>query len=159
MSRQGVPGAHSLTFCLGRSMCQQYCSWLKEPVQDSAVYCCVKAFVRSEDLQQAPEVILDGPTHLSGSEPSQVLRSEALSQKEISDAMFLEDLCRFKYSKLEAARALSDFVRKRRYELEPLEWLKSPLMKAAPHESTGCPYFPQLPQTAWKLVARKVNLQ
>ena len=159
MSRGNVPGAHSFTFCLGSAMCQKYRDWLKEPVQSTAVYCCVKAFVRSEDLQQAPELIFDRPLSLTGSEPSGVLRSEELGQKEISDAMVLQSLCQYKYNKLEAAKALNDYVRKRRYELEPLEWLKSPLIKSEPSSSKAgaCPLFPQLPQVAWKLVARKVN--
>lgn len=156
--KRGIPAPHCFVFLLGTRMSKTYKDMCHN-VQDSAVYCCVKAYVRDTHLQQPPVlVVAPGRQHHVGTEPpKQVIARKALSNEDINDLLKLAHLCSKKYEMPAAAQALRDVVYKREYHVAPLTWLSDLHLERCDRQASADSsnvYFPHLPDNTWELVAR-----
>ena len=128
------------------------------PPSPNDVMMCVKTFMRSKDVQQAPVMVIahrqkdalrpDGPnTFYPLKEPSETALSHMLE---------LAALCEDDFNMPRAAEALRSLATGPRvYQLPRDNWLPRPNDRRQPLPGQGGnPYFPHLPETSWHLLVK-----
>ena len=162
MTRQGQEAPHSFSMKLGSLLTQSERAMILQvpgapPFEPNAVYCCVKMFLRSTQLQQAPvyQMPVARAARIQTMSPTQILRKE-LSESDIKQHLSLAGVCT-ELDMQSAAAALRSQVYSRRYFLPSLTWLETfqqPDLLDVAAARTLNPYFPHLPETSWKMVAK-----
>ena len=131
------------------------------PPSPNDVMVCVKALMRSKDLQQAPVRVIaerqkdllrpDGPhTFYPLKEPSATALTHMLQ---------LADLCGTEFNMPRAAEALKNQATGPRvYRLPRDNWLPQPADRRQPIPGSGSnPYFSHLPETSWHLLVKPAH--
>jgi len=163
--RQGVESPHAFTYKLRRDLLAHERKWLAghAAARDGDlddVFCCVKTYMRDQDLQQAPVLALPSRAmaRVRGGRPNAVIPWHELSPKTIEQYMTLAEICDVELGLRRAAAALKALVTDRVYHLPSDAWLActgSPREHLGP---TGHQYFPHLPAQSWQLMVRHHRL-
>lgn len=161
-NRNGVETPHSFTLKMGCCLTAEEKRMMltlpgTPPVQPNSVYCCVKAYLRSTQLQQPPELQIPAERvqRLLSQSPQGILQRDLL-ESELLSAIKLKAICA-ELNLTNAAAALHDLVHSRRYFLPNLTWLESfqqhDLVDVASSRTMN-PYYPHLPESSWKMVTK-----
>jgi hypothetical protein len=122
---------------------------------DLDIYCCVKTYMRDTALQQAPLLTICvaevGPWE---PKPTVVLRVKPWTGKTMDMLLSLADLCQHEFHMPKAALALHHLAVDREYNLPAQNWLDVTLPDQRGPADSGNPYFPHLPASSWRLLAR-----
>jgi hypothetical protein len=167
MTRKGVEAPHSFSFKFRRDLTAAEAAKCHVPEEwgpavnpaewdDFDVMCCVKTYMRDKHLQQAPVCAIPAAriAMLVHGCPQLALPRNAFSKRQIDDYRFLTQYC-VSLSLSRAATALQSLVavRPQMQQLPNSSWLCSPGV-ARPVFHDGNPFFPHLPATSWRLLAR-----
>jgi hypothetical protein len=155
-TRQGIEAPHSFAFKLSSCLTTAERELLEEPAAEGAVYCCVKAYMRSTKLQQPPVLCIPpGRSARVTSEslsPTALVRRRQMGSGEIKSCLTLATLVRNDMPK--AYAALRAFVYERSAEVTRFTWLETfAQADMQPRPVTGNVHFPHLPESTWKLVS------
>lgn len=163
-TRQGIEAPHALIVKMGASLSETEEAMMVQlagspAVDRTAVYCCVKAYMRDTKLQQPPVFCMPARRAALVSSPAPVdaLPPSPLSKAEILTFMRLARLCKDELELPRAAEALDKLVRDRGYYKTQLIWLETFQQEHwldALAARTSNPHFPHLPETSWQLTAR-----
>ena len=161
-TRDGIEAPHCFSMKLGslltaaeRAMLVQVRS--ARPFDPGAVYCCVKMFMHSAQLQQEPcyQFPAGRAARVHPATPTGVLR-RSLSEDQVKTYLRLAHVCA-ELDLVQAAQVLRGLVYRRRYFLSELTWLehfRQPDVLELAEAVTVNPYFPHLPESSWRMVAR-----
>ena len=159
-SRRGIETPRSFSMKLGCLLTPkeraQICSDSDQKALDrTAVYCCVKMFIRSTELNQPPVYLM--PARQAEQMPQEIhmLARKPLQGDNLRMYLQLAQCCT-ELGMGDAAAALNEEVRQRRFFLPRLLFLETFQQPDILDLSTGTttnPYFPHLPETSWRMVA------
>ena len=133
-NRKGMEAPHAFTFKLGRELRPSERAWFRGPgvekferagpgASDSrSVYCCVKEFMHSVDLKQAPVLTIPAGRALHEMSPRNVVARRPLGEATIKNYMKLQQRC-IQYGLQDAARGLDALLYDRTYSVPQLLWL------------------------------------
>lgn len=164
MNRGGVEAPHSFSFKLRRDLLASERAWFtsrcptSRSPNDDDVFCCVKTYMRDMDLQQEPVLAIPaGHSKLvKTAEPVGILPMHEMAPKTIEDLLLLASTCERELGLSRAASALTNLVLKRQYRLPPKGWLgQVGEPRPALGVDEGHPFFPHLPKSSWKLLAKQ----
>ena len=144
---------HCFIFVKGQALTRKQHDMMNDTVEDDAVYCLVKEYVRDVNLLQPP-VFVTSPMLSARVEPKPCLvhSMQPLSDEQIRMYSKLATLCAHKFALPNAAAALEKLLQDRTYEVTEISWLEQCNREFHPCEE-GHAYFPQLPRSCWQLVA------
>ena len=160
-TRHGVEAPHCFTMKLGCLLTPEERAMLAREtgtaVQPDGVYCCVKMFLHSTKLQQAPVYQMPAArwARVQTASPTGTLR-RAQSEDDVKVILELSRAC-LDLDLIEAGEALRQLVYSRRYFLPNLTWLetfKQPDVVDLAGSITLNPYFPHLPEASWRMAAK-----
>ena len=166
-NRKGQEAPHSFSFKRGRGISPAEAEWLKPPggqvtsipggqvtsnhIELDAVYCCVKEYMGSRDLKQAPVLVLPRTRTLATPLPDHAASRIPLGAAVINNYTKLACKCH-EFNLPNAAQGLQDLLFDFSYELPPLTWLTDPDVRnrwLGVGEAEGAPgkhkYFPHFP--------------
>ena len=136
------------------------------PPSPNDVMVCVKAFMRSKDVQQAPVMVVAERQKdaLRPGGPNSFYPLREPSETALTHMLQLAALCEEEFNMPRAAEALrSQAVGPRVYRVPRDHWLPPPIDRRQPLPGQGSnPYFPHLPETSWHLLvkpAHRVGMQ
>ena len=163
-TRQGIEAPHAFIVKMGASLSPAECAMMVQlpgnpAVEHTAVYCCVKAYMRDAKLQQPPVYCIpaERTSRVLDPAPTAMVPRHPLSKNDIETFLRLARLCKEELDLPQAAEALSKLVRDRGYYQTRLTWLESFKQEhwlEALAVQTSNPHFPHLPETSWALSAR-----
>ena len=123
--------------------------------QPNDVMICVKAFMRSTCIQQAPVLAVTAAQKatLRPGGPRCFLQLKEPSDVALANLLKLQRLCEHDFKMPRAAAALLDLASgPRLYELPPDHWLTAPAEARGLPELGSNPFFSHLPETSWHLL-------
>jgi hypothetical protein len=127
-----------------------------EPSPDD-IFCCVKTYMRDVELQQEPvlTILADRGLYMKHAQPEPlcVLARVPLHEEVVKTLATLAHICGTKFGMPRAAAALQRLALDRSLVLPADRWLPK-MEQQARVASTDNPYFPHLPATSWRLLAR-----
>jgi len=119
--------------------------------------CIVKTYMRDKQAQQGPVCAVPaGRAEGVVASPEGYLPVAPLTRKQIEDYLTLAEELDTNWDSPQAAAALRSLVAERVYEKPASEWLHAAGIPERPAVQTGNPFFPHLPATSWRLLARDV---
>ena len=164
-NRQGVEAPHAFSFKLGVLLTASERNMLQEsglPLEEDAVYCCVKTYMRDTCLQQPPVHCIRAAQArrvwtLSPS-PTSVHPRAARSEDDVKHITTLAHACKHELNLPDAGAALQALLTDRQAFLPRLKWLETYTREnlvETLRPRLRNPYFPHLPESSWRLVAEK----
>ena len=134
-NRKGQEAPHSFSFKQGRAISPSEAQWLmarrpaaREPgdqetrIELDAVYCCIKEFMGSRELKQAPVLVLPTARTLETPLPEHTAARIPLGAAAIQNYSKLACKCT-EFDLPHAAQGLQDLLFDFSYELPPLAWI------------------------------------
>lgn len=162
-TRQGVETPHAFSFKLGVLLTASEKTMLQEcqlPIEDDAVYCCVKTYMRDTHLQQEPLHCVKAAqarrVWALSPAPTAIVPRGQRSEEEIKNITVLADACKHELGLPDAGAALEALLTDRRVFLPRLTWLETftrDNVVETLRPRLRNPYFPHLPEVSWRLVA------
>ena len=130
------------------------------PIEDDAVYCCVKTYMRDTHLQQEPHHCVKAAqarrVWALSPAPTAIVPRGQRSEEEIKNITVLADACKHELGLPDAGAVLEALLTDRRVSLPCLTWLET-LTRDNVVETLRPrlrnPYFPHLPEVSWRLAA------
>jgi hypothetical protein len=130
-------------------------------VVEDAVYCCVKTYMRDLRLQQPPVYLMPSAraerVTQQARAPTQIVPSKDYSETEVKHIVELIHVCRRELNLPAAASELERLIRPGQMLVPEHRWLATySLGNMAPWlpPATRNPFFPHLPVSSWKLLAK-----
>lgn len=160
-TRQGIESPHAFAFKLRRNLLSSERQWfaghpdlLSGDLDD--VFCCVKAYMRDQALQQAPVLALPvrAMARVRGGGPTNIIAWHELPQKAIEQYLSLAVICDTQLGLRRAAAALQALVRERVYSVPSDAWLLCAGTPRVEPSKGGHVYFPHLPARSWQLMVK-----
>lgn len=161
--RDGIEAPHCFSYKLGGHLTQSEQDMVRTEgvaVAEDSVYCCVKTYMRDLHLQQPPVHLMPAAradrVKQRSNVPTQIVPFKDFSKDEVKHVVGLVQQCRNLDLPL-AAAALEGLLQPRQVLLPTLKWLATySLGQMAPWlpRATGNPYFPHLPASSWKMLAK-----
>ena len=158
-TREGIEAPHSFTTKRRQDLTEQEMATaqpgLGVPALLADVVCIVKTYMRDKHPQQSPVcAVPEGRAAGIQPSPDQHLRVTPLTPKQIEDHLLLAEELEAHWDAAEAAAALRALVLERHYEMPASDWLQAPPLPERAVAETGNPFFPHLPASSWRLLAR-----
>ena len=166
-NRKQQEAPHAFAFKQGRCISDSEAEWLGgrsgdqaigSQIQSDAVYCCIKEFMGSRDLKQAPVLVLPAERRLATPLPEHVNPRIGLSAATINNYTKLACKCQ-EFNLPHAAQGLQDLMFDLSYNLDPLTWLTEDrlpyrwLGEADDPRHRGNTFFPHLPGSSFNMLA------
>jgi hypothetical protein len=125
-------------------------------VSQQDVMACVKTYLRSPSLQQAPLAVLPefARDRLLSASPATVHPVRPLSDEQIEHYLKLAAACDEELELPEAAVALRQLVLERVYPLPSDNWLRAAAPVRPSEAAASHPLFPHLPESSYRMVVR-----
>jgi hypothetical protein len=161
MTRGGQEAPHSFSYRRAESLTPTELAMLpaaeRQALMARDVSSCVKTYVRDIELQQPP-VLIVRPNELAdlGPEPLELVLRKPLTNKLLEGYLTLAQACERDLDMPLAANALRDLVQAREYTMchSPFLTSQHARLQRTSLEDLGHPYFPHLPKSSWRLLAR-----
>jgi hypothetical protein len=161
MTRGGKEAPHSFSYRRTESLSSKELEMLtaaeRQALGTRDVSACVKTYVRDLEPQQPPVLIVK-PHELTRlqPEPQELVLRKPLSSRALEGYLTLAQACEKELDMPVAAVALRDLVHAREYTLCHSPFLTSPRARQIRTSmgELGHPYFPHLPKSSWRLLAR-----
>ena len=145
---------HVFQMVKGKQLTARHREMMDVTVENEAVYCCVKMYIRDVALSQPPEKVVRANMMVHGDFPVDVHGLAPLTAKQVSTYSKIRDLCQYKYNVPAAAQAFTDLMAQRVGGVLNLTWMSLPPQGADMPEPEGHVYFPYLPKACWNLVVK-----
>lgn len=161
MNRGGVEAPHAFTFKMRRDLCHADVHNVARPGvllpgHPNDVMCCVKTYMRSQQLQDVPTLVIPflHDLRVQSPWPLQVKRRHELTEKQIEQYLALAQLCDQEFDMPQAAARLRKLVIERVYEIPEASWLQGAEVERSGQLELGSSIFPHLPATSWRLISK-----
>jgi len=159
-TRSGVEPPHAFTFKMRRDLCWADTHNVARPGvllpgHPNDVMCCVKAYMRDQQLQDVPTLVIPygHEQRVLSPWPLQVKRRTELVELQIDHYLALARLCVEEFDMPLAAARLRKLVVERVYEIPEASWLGSVEVERSGQLELGNSIFPHLPATSWRLIS------
>jgi hypothetical protein len=160
-TRGGVETPHAFTFKMRRDLCWADVNNVARPGvllpgHPNDVMCCVKTYMRDQQLQDIPTLVIPFGHELRVRSPSplQIKRCHELTEKQIDQYLALACLCEEEFDLPQAAARLRKLVVERVYEIPDASWLEGAEVDRPRSLELGHSIFPHLPAASWRLTSK-----